>query len=188
MATYTGSGDDLETGLLSGERVRKDDPRISVLGAVDELSSSIGLVAALLPETCSAIPPELLRTQSELFRIGMWIATTVDSPARKKLVSEGIPDTAEIEAWIDRIDTRLPSLRELILPAGDKSAAAAHMARATCRRAERNLVILMSDPICGGDEAFGEIQVYLNRLSDYLFSVARYCNKQAGIEEKVWAG
>ncbi|MDP6523670.1 MAG: cob(I)yrinic acid a,c-diamide adenosyltransferase [Kiritimatiellia bacterium] len=188
MATYTGSGDDLETGLLSGERVRKDDPRISALGALDELSSSIGLVAALLPETCSDIPPELLRTQSKLFRIGMWIATTVDSPARKKLVSEGIPGTAEIEAWIDRIDTRLPSLRELILPAGDKSAAAAHMARAICRRTERNLVILMSDPICGGDEAFGEIQVYLNRLSDYLFSVARYCNKQAGIEEEVWAG
>ena len=103
MATYTGSGDNLETGLLSGERVRKDDPRVSVLGALDELNSAIGLVAALLPETCSDIPPALLRTQSDLFRIGMWITTTPDSPARKELEPGGVPGAGEIEARIDRM-------------------------------------------------------------------------------------
>lgn len=186
MAIYTRSGDSLMTGLLSGERVRKDDFRIVALGAVDELNSAIGLLASLLPADCSETLSEMQKIQRDLFLIGTLITTSPGSLERERIEKEETLTAEELEAWIDHKEAELPELRDLILPSGNRDAAAAQMARSICRRTEITIVTLVSDSMTAEDKALEMIQIYLNRLSDYLFTVARYCNKLAGVEETLW--
>jgi cob(I)alamin adenosyltransferase len=171
----TRTGDDGSTGLATGERVRKDAARIHALGEVDELNSSLGVLAA---ETLPAdVAADLLQMQHDLFDLGGELAM----PGRTLLARERV-------AWLDErlahYNAELPPLREFILPGGCRAAALTHVARAVCRRAERQLVALAgAEP-----EAVGETpRLYLNRLSDLLFILSRVINREAGAAEVLWS-
>ena len=226
MKIYTRSGDRGTTSLFSGERVRKDDPRIEAYGDVDELNSAIGaLVAALRsgaaagrePEASEAraLCAELEAVQSDLLRAGGWLASSPGAASAATLPAfdacaeapSGVDcrddscarDPALVlEEAIDRLEARLDPLRQFILPGGDPAAAWAHLARCVCRRAERRLLALLG-PAAALEHGAGapqpaervlaeqrRILVYLNRLSDYLFVVARTCNRLAGAGDRVW--
>ena len=156
-------------------------------GAVDELNAVLGVLISLLPREAAIPPSEMDRIQSNLFRIGAILATTSDSPAFASL--EGI-DEKEIkflEGAMDRMEEGLVPLRAFILPRGHVSAAWAHVARTVCRRAERRLVgVFGGIPADKPNSVLRTALVFMNRLSDYLFLVARYCNKIHGKEEKIW--
>jgi cob(I)alamin adenosyltransferase len=179
MKIYTKTGDGGETGLFGGGRVPKDDARVEAYGAVDELNASIGLARALGP--APEIDAELGRIQVELFAVGAELATPQDSRARD--VIPGVRGTwAEaLEERMDAWDAELPALTAFVLPGGSPVAAALHVARGTCRRAERRAVSLSHhapvDP---------NVIVYLNRLSDFLFEAARMANLRAGVTETLW--
>lgn len=187
MKIYTGSGDRGKTSLFSGERVAKHDERIEAYGDLDELNSAIGVLIAGLPPDGDGLRPELHGIQSELFAIGAWLATTPGAPAAAALPPID-PDGAKgLERAIDRLDAGLPPLAGFILPGGHPGAAWAHMARTVCRRTERRVVGLAAG---GADAAAAEQMkraiVYLNRLSDYFFVLARHLNRIQGIEDRLW--
>jgi cob(I)alamin adenosyltransferase len=178
MKIYTRTGDDGETGLFGGTRVPKDALRIESYGTIDELNAHLGVVRSLLPP--NDIDDELLLIQNELFVLGADLATPSEktgSSIRRILPS----DAARLERVIDRIDPLLEPLRAFILPGGTPVAAQLHVARTICRRAERLIVRLahaeppLRDPI-----------IYLNRLSDLLFILARYANHLSGTSEMLW--
>lgn len=189
MKVYTGTGDGGKTSLFSGERLAKSDDRIEAYGDVDELNAVIGSVAASLPEHNDATQLRLQLTliQSDLFQVGAVLATTPDSPSIEHLK----PLTAEHSQWLEkRIDTmedRLEPLNAFILPGGHASAAWAHMARTICRRTERRVVKLFASQELM-ENGSQEMLAYLNRLSDYFFVLARYCNHLAGVEDEIWRG
>ena len=186
MKIYTGGGDKGKTSLFSGERVGKHHPRIEAYGDLDELNSLLGAVAALLPQTEQRLYDDHDRVQSNLFMAGAWLATTPDSSAIAYL--SPIPATLakDLEARIDTLSEALPVLKEFILPGGQPVAAWAHVARTVCRRCERRLTGLIETEGAAGSEQLAAIQVYLNRLSDYLFVLARYLNQALGTADKVW--
>lgn len=179
MKIYTKTGDAGETGLLGGRRVRKDDLRIEAYGTVDELNAFLGLAR------CEALPAEvattLERVQNELFAVGAELATTNPAKRRPEFIAEAHIETLERE--IDHLETKLPPLKEFILPGGNRGASQLHVARAVCRRAERLVVSLMNDP---GSEVSPRMVKYLNRLSDYLFVAARAANWLAGVPDVPW--
>jgi cob(I)alamin adenosyltransferase len=177
---YTGGGDRGETGLFGGGRVAKDDPRVEAYGAVDEMNAVLGLARTKgLPEDLDALAGRL---QSELFVLGADLATPRDSTARADRVVRLREDAARaLEPEIDRLDATLPPLRTFVLPGGSPAGAALHLARTVCRRAERRVVSLARTE----DVSPGAI-VYLNRLSDLLFVMARSANARAGIAEAPW--
>ena len=170
---YTRTGDDGTTGLATGERVPKDDPRIEANGNVDETSSAIALILAE-----SDVPPpvrdSLLRIQNELFDVGAEFAL----PGYVGIASDAV---ARIERDLDALNADLPPLKDFILPGGPRAAAACHLARAVCRRAERSAWTLARDT-----ELNPETLRYLNRLSDLLFVVARYVTLRTGGSETLW--
>lgn len=175
MSIYTKTGDAGKTGLFDGTRVDKDDVRVAAYGEVDELCSVIGLLGA-----CE-IPDDrrdaLLDIQRDLFEIGADLAT----PGSEKCRSFVQDRIRELEAWIDEIMDRLPPLRSFILPGGCTEAGFAHLARTVCRRAERtcwHAQKSVSFP--------QEILVYLNRLSDLLFALARDLNDVRGVDDIAW--
>jgi cob(I)alamin adenosyltransferase len=174
---YTKTGDDGETGLFGGPRVRKDHPRIEAYGTVDELNAVVGAVRAYGP------PPELdalLQTiQNQLFDLGAELATP--EPAKFGIVGVGPKAIATLEQAIDRHEADLQPLREFILPGGTPLAASLHLARTVCRRAERRLLTLME-----AESLAGHSLVYLNRLSDLFFVLARWANHRAGIADVAW--
>ena len=185
MKIYTKTGDTGETGLFGGERVPKDQLRVAVYGDVDELNSAIGAAMAQAPADFER--PLLLEIQRDLLTIGAELA----SPDRAKLAAAlrggvgsapvGESRVAALEQAIDRLDAALPPLKNFILPGGTPKAAALHMARSVCRRAERGVVSLArQNPISG------EIVRYLNRLSDLLFVLARAVNAAAGHSDVKW--
>jgi len=183
VKTYVGSGDRGKTSLLSGERVAKSHCRVEGCGEVDELNSLLGALVAALPEHQGEIKEELQRIQSCLFHVGAWLATTPGSPTLGMLQEIGPGHTQALEADIDRLEKTLSPLTSFILPGGHPTAAWAHIARAVCRRAERQVLHLASgDPA----ERLGGVIAYLNRLSDYLFVLARYCNSIHGVPDRVW--
>jgi cob(I)alamin adenosyltransferase len=187
MKIYTGSGDRGKTSLFSGERVVKDNERIEAYGDLDELNSVMGALIASLPRDCDDLRPELRTIQSELFSIGAWLATSPGAPAAASLLPLDPEAAAELERCIDRLDADLPPLAGFILPGGHAGSAWAHIARTVCRRAERRIVRL----VIGGAESQASVQVqraivYLNRLSDYLFVLARHINRVQGIEDCLW--
>ena len=187
MKIYTGTGDRGKTSLFSGERIKKNDDRIEAYGAVDELNALIGVVVALLPSgpEMETVGMQLTRIQSDLFRAGGWLATTTESPSMAYLQSIDQADSRWLEEQVDYMQSKLPELTVFILPGGHPSAAWAHVARTVCRRAERRIVSLLEQSTLADDGA-NSLLPYVNRLSDYLFVLARYCNHLAGIDEQVW--
>jgi cob(I)alamin adenosyltransferase len=187
MKIYTGTGDGGKTSLFSGERISKNDARIEAYGVVDELNSSIGAIIAFLPSgpQIEALHSELTLIQSNLFRVGAWLATTADSPSATYLQAISEHDIQELEEQIDRMQSILPALKEFILPGGHPSAAWSHIARTVCRRAERQIVSLIGQSIPADDGTYSML-MYINRLSDYFFVMARYCNYLSGMEDQAW--
>jgi cob(I)alamin adenosyltransferase len=179
MKIYTKTGDTGQTGLFGGPRVAKDDLRIEAYGSVDELNAVIGLARCeKLPKD---IDSQLAQIQNELFDLGAELATP--NPATHHMTGLGSKQIEAIEQAIDRHEAALPQLREFILPGGCRAAAALHLARTVCRRAERRLVTLVrssSAPVSP------ELTIYLNRLSDLLFVLARAANAAAGTPDVPW--
>lgn len=191
MKIYTRTGDSGKSSLFSGERVSKHHPRIKAYGGVDELNAVIGALVAALPEGDSKTRDDLMRIQSDLFRAGAVLATTSASGRLDQLDGIGPDDIQRLETGIDDLQGELPELKHFILPGGHPAAAGAHVARTVCRRIERDVAELMEAGLAGPEEepsAMHHVLVYLNRLSDYLFVVARHCNAVAGVDDVVWQG
>ena len=187
MKIYTRTGDRGRTGLFSGERVSKADLRVSAYGTVDELNSVLGVLAASLGRESARTAEGVRRVQSDLFRLGAWFATSPDTPAFEELPALDPGAVAWMEAEIDRMESALPPLRGFILPGGHPAAAWAHLARAVCRRAERRGVAFVQDlQSAEAETTLTRAIVYLNRLSDYLFVLARDLNRLAGLEDEPW--
>jgi len=168
----TRTGDAGETGLGDGARVPKDSPRIQALGDIDELNSALGLVLA--EEVPAAVREALGEAQHDLFDLGGELSI----PGHQLLRGEQVERLEQqLEAW----NADLPALKEFILPGGSRAAAAAHLARTICRRAERSVVTLAKT------ESVGEHgRRYLNRLSDLLFVAGRVLNRHAGRDDVQW--
>lgn len=179
MKIYTRTGDLGETGLLAGPRVGKDIARIETYGTVDELNAAIGVVRA--EDLPASIDRLLDRVQHELFEVGAELATP--DPVSRGLRTIGRPQIAALEAEIDSYEARLAPLKAFILPGGTRAAAALHLARTICRRAERRLVTLIRE---AGPEISLDLLAYLNRLSDLLFVLARAANADAGRPDVPW--
>ena len=176
MKIYTKTGDAGETGLFGGPRVRKDNARIEAFGTVDELNSQLGVVRSLpLPEGIDTL---LRRVQCELFDMGAQLPTPAAAQDR---ISHSHVEAIEKE--IDTFDAMLPPLNCFILPAGTPAAAAIHVARTVCRRAERRVVSLSMEPETVIPAAAIE---YLNRLGDLLFMLARHVNAAAATPDDPW--
>lgn len=181
MKIYTRTGDQGDTALFGGGRVPKDDPRVVAYGDVDELNSALGLVRATDP--VELFHPVLESIQRDLFSIGGQLATPDPSRVAKALVKADLsPERVyEFERLMDEAEDELPPLRAFVLPAGTGKAAALHLARTVCRRAERSVVHLAHETTV--PELF---IVYLNRLSDLLFTLARLANHRAGVNDVTW--
>lgn len=177
MKLYTKQGDDGKTGLLGGGRVPKDDLRVSAYGEVDEANAAIGL--ALVGCKAGVISDRLRRIQGELFTLGAELATA-EGNASKVVV--GGAHIARLEAWIDDASKQTPPLKQFILPGGSETAARLHLARTVCRRAERAVVTLSQ-----AQQVRHEAIIYLNRLSDLLFALARLANHEAGVVDVEWS-
>jgi cob(I)alamin adenosyltransferase len=178
---YTRTGDTGETGLFGGGRVAKDHARVAAYGDVDELNSFIGLARATGPEELFAAPLEAI--QRDLFSIGGHLATPDPAKVRAALKRADLSEArvAALEAAIDAADAELPPLKAFVLPGGCQKAAVLHVARVACRRAERSVVTLARS-----EEVPTVFLVYLNRLSDLLFTLARLANQRAGIGDVIW--
>jgi len=185
MKVYTGGGDKGKTSLFSGERVPKHHIRIEAYGDLDELNSILGVVASYLPVGEQAVRDDVEGIQSNLFLAGAWLATTPDSSATGYLTALPVTVSKDLEKRIDALSEVLPVLKEFILPGGQPVAAWSHVARTVCRRCERRLTELI-EAANGGNGELAVIQVYLNRLSDYLFVLARYLNHVLGTADKTW--
>jgi len=187
MKIYTGSGDRGKTSLFSGERVSKSDQRVEAYGDVDELNSVLGGLVASLSSEAAELAHELQQIQSILLHLGSWLAVTPDSPASKELLEITEEHSKTLETAIDRMEKGLPDLKEFLLPGGHITAVWAHVARTVCRRAERHVVWLStSSPETEESHQLRVAIVYLNRLSDYLFVLARHCNKIHGLPDTLW--
>ncbi len=185
MSVYTRTGDDGWTSLFSGERVSKADARVDAYGDLDELCSLLGVVSAALPEGADELRQELATVQGELMRLGTQLATARTSRRAGAVETITAADVARLERAIDGMEADLDPLRSFLLPGGHASAAAAHLARAVCRRVERKVAGL--DALAGGaPPGATEALVYLNRLSDHLFVLARTCNRVAGSSDTPW--
>jgi cob(I)alamin adenosyltransferase len=176
---YTRTGDSGETALLGGARVSKADPRVAAYGDVDELNAWLGLVrSGALDSDLAAM---LEHVQRDLFAIGARLADpggSVANRVEKAAVTDD--DARRLEQWIDTLESELPPLRRFVLAGGSTSGASLHVARTISRRAERGVVSL------GQDQVDRTILVYLNRLSDFLFVMARVATRRAGAPELEW--
>lgn len=176
---YTRAGDAGETALFGAGRVSKADLRVAAYGDVDELNACLGWV--LTRTAHDALIERLQLLQADLFAIGAHLATPPAAQEKVKLPSLPVGRIAEMEQWIDETQARLPELDAFILPGGTAAAASLHVARTVCRRAERSVVALHAvEPVDS------RILVYLNRLSDLLFVLARADNARAGVAEPRW--
>lgn len=185
---YTRGGDRGETSLGDGARVPKTSRRVGVYGEVDELNSVLGCCVALLAREGGSeeagLAAELTALQSRLFDLG---AVLADPRRSAELMAAGAPadpfEAARLEGLIDAHDARLAPLRQFILPGGTAAAAHLHLARTVCRRAERAAVALS-----GSEAVPAGALMFLNRLSDYLFTLARAANRAAGLADVPWRG
>jgi len=174
---YTKTGDDGTTGLFGGGRVRKDDPRVETYGTVDELNATIGVARALgLTKKCDEV---LGHVQEDLFVLGGELATVPGKEDRLPMPRLAAKDAERLEQAIDEAEEGLPALTNFVLPGGSPQAASLHLARTVCRRAERALIALGS--------ARGDLVIYLNRLSDLLFVLARRENHERNVTDVPWA-
>ena len=181
MKIYTRTGDAGETGLFGGGRVRKDHPRVAAYGAVDELNSVLGW--ALIELAPGPTVERLAQVQHDLYSLGAELATPPAREQRRRPETPPVPEAriAEMERWMDEMDASLPPLDRFVLPGGTRGAAALHVARTVCRRAEREVVTLAER-----DAVAEDVIRYLNRLSDLLFVCARHENARAGRADVVW--
>ena len=180
MAIYTKTGDKGETGLANGQRISKADARIEAYGTVDELNSWIGLLRAgvtvsgeglaVSGEGLTVSGEQLAWIQNRLFNLGAAL-----SLAPGEWISDA--DVKQLEAWIDAMQAEVPPMRAFILPAGNETMARCHVSRTICRRAERRMIALGCD-----DKAMQ----FMNRLSDYLFVLARYVGHMENVPEEAW--
>lgn len=184
MKIYTKTGDKGETALYGGTRVSKASARVESYGNIDELNAAIGFAKSWIAD--EAVLNQLKKIQFDLFTVGSEAATPID----KLMLANGKPrlpltisekETEELEEWMDALDEQLEPLQFFILPGGGKAATALHLCRTVCRRAERSLVFLNET-----EEVRAELIKYLNRLSDYLFILARYISKIEGEAEEFW--
>ncbi len=179
MKIYTRTGDGGDTGLFGGGRVRKHHIRVEAYGTVDELNSWLGVIRTYpLPEQAGRW---LETIQNDLFRLGADLATPAEAPPERAVRLEPAA-VAALEQAIDTMDVDLPPLASFILPGGTPGAAALHVARTVCRRAER-VAVALADVEAVNPAAI----MYLNRLSDFLFTLARWINLQAGESEVHWS-
>jgi cob(I)alamin adenosyltransferase len=181
MKIYTKTGDDGDTGLFGGGRVPKDHPRVQAYGSVDELNASLGMARAVEP--MPRIDELLVAVQRDLFSLGALLATPDPDKVREYLEKASIGDSRieELEDAIDDGEGELEPLRAFIIPGGTVKAATLHLARTICRRAERDVLAMSRS------EALPPIViVYLNRLSDLLFVLARVAARRAGAAEVTW--
>lgn len=178
MKIYTKTGDDGTTALYGGLRLSKAALRIEAYGTVDELNSFLGLLTTYLEE--QEFIDLMQNIQSRLFDIGTHLAA---EPGKKNLILPEIPEDAItlLEKYIDKMNEKLPELKFFILPGGNRAAAVCHVARTVCRRAERNIVRLAEN-----DDIASILIQYLNRLSDFLFVLARKMAHDGNSSEIVW--
>jgi cob(I)alamin adenosyltransferase len=188
LKIYTGTGDRGKTSLFSGERVSKSSLRIAAYGELDELNSVIGAMVSAMDGDLGALKDELQVIQALLLDAGAWLATTPGSGSVRFLKAFTMQPAQMLETAIDRLNEDLPELRHFILPGGHLSASLAHMARTVCRRVERRVTELAEHErrAPDADATLKPILVFLNRLSDYLFVAARYCNRHYGREDVLW--
>lgn len=184
MKIYTKTGDKGQTSLYGGTRISKASARVESYGNIDELNSFIGVAKSYI-ENQEAIN-QLKKIQFDLFTVGSESAT----PADKLMLANGksrLPliisedEITELENWMDAMEGHLEPLQYFILPGGGKAATSLHVARTVCRRAERSLIFLSES-----EEIRPELIKYLNRLSDYLFVLARYISKLQNEQEEFW--
>ncbi len=170
---YTKTGDKGDTGLSTGLRVRKDCPQIQAIGDVDELNSVLGMVLTYdMPNDMQEI---IIEIQHQLFNLGAELNNA-------ELTFTNKDNVEKLEDKIDEFNNTLPPLINFILPGGGSASATCHLARAVCRRAERSVVMLNEE-----NELNPQLQIYLNRLSDFLFVACRVLAKHAGEEETLWS-
>ncbi|MDE5961680.1 MAG: cob(I)yrinic acid a,c-diamide adenosyltransferase [Duncaniella sp.] len=199
---YTRTGDTGMTSLIGGQRVAKNSPRVSAYGTLDELNAMVGLVQAHCTELDDFVTASLLSVNNTLFNIGAYLATpSQQSAAQQESSADGTsaseaqandpaekitatltPVLADLEHQIDLLDSMTPPLRLFVLPGGSIGAAHAHVARTVCRRAEREILTLADT----GAYVAPIVLTYINRLSDYLFILARYINHFTGTPELTW--
>ena len=196
MKIYTKTGDHGETGMLGGVRISKASVAIQVTGGLDETNSLLGIVISQLPQQSDAQTPTLIaiyekihQIQNDLFDLGSRVSACLSESGR---AIEFLPARAELlESWIDQLQADLPELTAFILPGGGPAGSFLHQARAVCRRTERDLVSLATADLDWpssnepGQRLSTEL-VYLNRLSDLLFVMARSANHQMGCQETQW--
>ena len=176
---YTRGGDDGRTSLGGGARTPKDGPRVAAYGTVDELNAAVG--AALSMGLVPRVADELRRVQNELLHLGADLCTPEDAKARFPVPVLEARHVSALEATMDELSAQLGPLENFILPGGSAGAAALHVARTVCRRAEREVVALARSEPVGA-----QVVPYLNRLSDTLFVLARWENRERGVPEPLW--
>ncbi len=184
---YTRTGDDGTTGTFKGDRVSKDDELMESIGTVDELNSFLGLLDCKLGQKL-AVELGLKSIQSRLFDLGGAMGCIYNEPQFNSLVEKIDPEELELE--IDKLDQNLPEIKQFILPGGNEPACLAHVCRSVCRRAERRMVSLANREFERNDSEMGQgfqtLLKYVNRLSDYLFVLARHLNHGEQNEEIFW--
>ena len=179
MKIYTKTGDDGDTSLFDGARVAKTHPRVMAYGTVDELNAHLGAATAAALD--ADLGGRVTRIQRDLFALGARLADprhTIADRVAKATISEA--DVERLEGWIDALEAELPPLRHFILAGGSPAGAALHVARTVCRRAEAAALAI------GKSDVEPVVLVYLNRLSDLLFVMARAANHRAGVPEQIW--
>lgn len=181
MKIYTKTGDKGETGLVGGKRISKAALRIQAYGDVDETNAAIGLVKSFLDSADTDVSQNLTAIQNDLFVIGAELATPMDYHGKRDIPKIGLGAVRKLEDWIDHYDSSLPKLQHFILPSGGKAGAFLHFARTVCRRAEREVVRFSKE-----EPLRENILVYLNRLSDLLFVLARVINGRQSQPEIPW--
>ncbi len=177
---YTATGDKGLTSLVGGKRVKKNDVRIEAYGTIDELNSFIGVLDNLhnIPTDAKS---QLRIIQNKLFNIGAYVATDFPVGVESKVAGLSDVDICNIERWIDEMDAELPPLRNFVLPGGSRISSFAHVCRTVARRCERRIIAL-------GERCYIDpnVVVFVNRLSDYFFVLARFNNVHNQIEEIFW--
>jgi len=179
MKIYTKTGDDGTSGLADGRRIEKDSLRITAIGEIDELNATLG-VARIYLQHLEELSGMVDYLQDKLFVVGADLATASEAV---KVPRVTVQDVEKLEQWIDGMTAKLKPLQHFVLPGGNVSAAYLHLARTVCRRAERVIVSLKKSEDIGQD-----VVVFVNRLSDLLFTMARYANHLTGTNEVIWKG
>jgi cob(I)alamin adenosyltransferase len=175
MRLYTGQGDRGETGLIGGERVAKDHPRVAAYGDVDELNAALGVAATVCDEE---LADRAQAVQEQLFVLGAELSSRTPDESTPCISAE---EVKKIEGWIDEASDAVTPLQRFVLPGGSEAGARFHLARTVCRRAERSVVSLSLQECVSP-----QVIIYLNRVSDLLFAWARLANARAGVPDVEW--